>query len=187
MQHKHNYFIPYSGTIGFAGSRNGTVKQTVSGALVATFAELGARFLVGCAPGIDRCFRTVLAASSASAIRSTVHCAFPSRLQAVRQEGLYGVCLVAGAPSAEAAFHRRTVAMVSACSLLVLVPDDPTTGSWGRGSRLAFTTAVQRHIPVFVVTVIPPLCSQKYAVEKGSLFGIVSGYRVVTKEVVHVR
>ena len=87
MQHKHNNFIQYSGTIGFAGSRHGTVKQSVCRALVSSFAAVGSRFIVGCAPGVDRCFRTVLAESSA-AIVSTVHCAFPSRLQAVRQEGL---------------------------------------------------------------------------------------------------
>ena len=97
------------------------------------------------------------------------------------------MCLVADAPSIVAALHRRTVAMVSACSLLVLVPDDPTTGSWGRGSQLAFNTAVQQRIPVFVVTAIPPLGSRNYAVQKGSLFGIVSGYQVVTKETVHER
>ena len=183
MQHKHN-FIPCSGTIGFAGSRHGTVLQ--AGMLVSAFARQNVSFLVGCAAGIDRCFRAALAASPA-AIVSTVHCAFPSRLRSVRQEGLHGVCLVADAPSTAAALHRRTVIMVSACSLLVLLPDDPTTGSWGRGSRLAFHTAVQQHIPVFVVTAIPPLGSRNYAVEKSSLFGIVSGYRVVAKEDVHER
>ena len=186
MQHKQFNLLQYSGTIGFAGSRHGTVKQTVCNALVSVFAKLGSRFLVGCAPGIDRCFRQSLAASSATTV-STVHCAFPSRLQAIRQEGLLGVCLVADAPSSAAALHRRTVTMVSACSLLVLLPDDPTTGSWGRGSRLAFDTAVQQRIPVFVVTAIPPLGSQKYAVQKGSLFGVVYGYRVVAKEAAHVR
>ena len=133
MHHNHNNFIQYSGTIGFAGSRHGTVKQTVSNAIVSAFTEFGSRFLVGCAPGIDRCFRQSLAAASIAS-RCTVYCVFPSRLRSVRQEGLHGVCLVAGAPSTAAALHRRTVAMVSACSLLVLLPDDPTTGSWGKGS-----------------------------------------------------
>ena len=170
----------------FAGSRHGTVKQTVSNVLVSSFARLGSRFLVGCAPGVGRCFRMALAASPAPII-STVRCAFPSRLRSVEQEGLHGVCLVASAPSTAAALHRRTVAMVSRCSLLVLFPDNPITACWGRGSRLAFNTAVQRHIPVFVATAIPPLGSRNYTVEKGSLFGIVSGYRVVAKEAVHVR
>ena len=40
---------------------------------------------------------------------------------------------------------------------------------------------------MFVVTAIEPLGSQKYAVQKGSLFGIVSGYRVVAKESEHVQ
>ena len=186
MQHKHNNFIQYSGAVGFAGSRHGTVKQSVCKALVSAFVEPGLHFLVGCAPGIDHCFRTALTASSVAS-QGTVHCAFPSRLSAVKQEGLYGVCLVADAPSSAAALHRRTVTMVSECSFLILFPDDPTTGSWGKGSQLAFHTAVQQHISVFVVTAIPPLNSQKYGVEKGSLFDIVSGYQVVSKEAVHVR
>ena len=161
----------------FAGSRHGTVPQAE--VLVSAFARQNVSFLVGCAPGIDRCFRMVLAESSAAS-RSTVHCAFPSRLQVIRQEGLLGVCLVAGSPSAAAALHRRTVTMVSACSFLVLFPDNPSAGSWGRGSRLAFDTAVQQQIPEFAVTAIPPLDSRTCVVQKGALFGIVSGYRVVS-------
>ena len=113
MQHKHNNFIQYSGTIGFAGSRHGTVPQ--AGKLVSAFARQDVSFLVGCAPGVDRCFRNALAASPA-AIVSTVHCAFPSLLQAVSQEGLREVCLVAGASSVVATLHRRTAAHSGVCS-----------------------------------------------------------------------
>ena len=179
MQHIPTRSGRHTGIVCFAGSRNGTVQKNVSGGLVSSFTGLGYRFLVGCAPGIDRCFRTSLAASPAAARRSTVHCAFPSRLRPVRQEGLRAVCLVSGAPSAATALHRRTVTMVSQCSLLVLFPDNPATGAWGRGSRLAFNTAVQQHKPVFVVTAIPPLATGQFRVTAVSLFGVVSGFWVL--------
>ena len=134
MQHIPIKSGRHTGIVCFAGSRNGTVQKNVSGGLVSSFTGLGYRFLVGCAPGIDRCFRTSLAASPAAARRSTVHCAFPSRLRPVRQEGLRAVCLVPGAPSAAAALHRRTVTMVSQCSLLVLFPTirQPAPGAGAR-------------------------------------------------------
>ena len=178
MQHKHYYFIQYSDTIGFAGSRHGSVNQQVCSDLISLFAGLGSHFLVGCAPGIDQCFRAAIATSSASS-RSTIHCAFPSRLRAIEKEGLRGMCLVSNAVSAAAALHQRTVTIVSQCSFLVLFPDDPTTGSWGKGSRLAFNTAVQQHKPAFVVTAIPPIATHQFRVTAGSLFGIVSGYWIL--------
>ena len=85
--------------------------------------------------------------------------------------------------SAAAALHWLTVIMVSECSLLVLFPDDPATGSWGRGSRLAFNTAVQHHIPVFAVTAIPPLGTRQFQVEASSLFGVIDGHWVVPQGV----
>jgi hypothetical protein len=69
--------------------------------------------------------------------------------------------------------------MVSECSLLVLFPDDPSTGTWGKGSQLAFNTAVQQHKPVFVVTGIRPVETAQIYVVPASLFGVVSGYWVV--------
>ena len=86
--------------------------------------------------------------------------------------------MVPDAPSAAAALHRRTVAMISESSFLVLFADDPATGSWGKGSRLAFNTAIQQHKSVFVVTAIPPLDTEQLRVTTGSLFGVVSGYWV---------
>ena len=61
-----------SGAVCFVGSRHGMVKRSVSSALVSAFIRLGSRFLVGGAPGIDRCFRQSLAASP-TASRCTVH------------------------------------------------------------------------------------------------------------------
>ena len=68
--------------------------------------------------------------------------------------------------------------MVAACTHLLLVPDDPSTGAWGRGSRLAFRTAVSLKRRIFVVTAIPPLADRYTNVSQASLFGVVSGYLV---------
>ena len=168
--------------VGFAGSRHGTVQEAA--AIVCALAPRGASFLVGCAPGVDHVFRQALVPFAS---RITVHCAFPARARNIAQSGLPAICKVGNAPSAAAALHRRTVAMVADCTHLILVPDDPKTGAWGRGSSLAFRTAVQQHKPVFVVTAIPPQATRSTRVTPVSLCGIVSGYLVVpaSKEAHH--
>ena len=88
--------------VGFAGSRHGSMPQSICNHIVSAFSRHGSSFLVGCAPGIDESFRTALAASRVHD-RCTVHCAFPSRMRAVKQVGLNGVCTVSDAPSAAAA------------------------------------------------------------------------------------
>jgi len=177
---KYNKFGAWSVTQGIvcvAGSRHGKIGEKVCSALVQTFQKLGFRFLVGCAPGVDQCFRQALSDLIPSE-RWTVHCAFPSRAQTFKKDGSPATCTVSDAPSPAAALHRRTVTMISESSFLVLFPDDPATGAWGRGSRLAFNTAVQQHKPVFVVTNIPPLNTKQLQVTADSLFGVVSGYWV---------
>ncbi len=62
---------------------------------------------------------------------------------------------------------------------LVLFPDNPRTGAWGRGSSLAFRTATQQHKRVFVVTGIPPVGTRHTRVIPALLFAVVSGYLVV--------
>ena len=190
---KYNKYGGWSVTQGvacFAGSRRGKVNKKVRTALIQSLQRLGFRFLVGCAPGVDQCFRQTLSDIVPSE-RWTVHCAFPSRAQSIRQEGAPATYTVCNAPTPAAALHRRTVTMVSECSLLVLLPDDPSTGAWGKGSRLAFNTAVQQHKPVFIVTAIPPLNTKQLKVIPGSLFSVVSGYWVaplgvpVREEAVH--
>ena len=177
---KYNHSGTWSaaqGVVCFAGSRRGKVDENVCGALVQSFQNLGFRFLVGCAPGVDRCFRRALS-NLMPTDRWAVHCAFPSRAQQFLNAGTHAICTEGNAPSAGAALHRRTVAMISESSFLVMFPDDPVTGSWGKGSRLAFNTAIQQHIPVFVVTAIPPLGTKQLRVTAGSLLGVVSGYWV---------
>ena len=69
--------------------------------------------------------------------------------------------------------------MVSDCTHLLLFPNDSATGAWGRGSRLAFNTAVRQHKRVFVVTATPPRATGSTRVSAASLFGGVAGYWVV--------
>ena len=160
-----------------AGSRNGALAPATASSLVSSFSLRGYRFAVGCAPGIDGCFRRALAAAQPP-VNATVHCAFPSRLGSVRQSGLHAVCCVGSAPTPASALHRRTVFMVSSATLLVLFPDNPKTGAWGKGSRLAFNTAVRNNIPVFVVTAVAPLANRYCRVVPDTLFGIVPGFKV---------
>ena len=142
---------PTAPVVAFAGSRHGAVKEAA--AIVSELASQGASFLVGCAPGVDLSFRQALVPFAS---RTTVHCAFPSRARHISQTGLEAVCKVGNTPSPAAALHRRTVGMVSACTHLIVFPDNPRTGAWGRGSSLALRTAVQQHKQVFVVTATPP-------------------------------
>ena len=167
---------------GFAGSRRGRVGGEVSLAVLTALVRQGFHFAVGCASGIDLCIRDAVA-SSGLVKQGTVHCAFPSRVREAQSHGLKAVCRVADISSAAAALHWRTIFMVRECSLLVLFPDDPTTGRWGKGSRLAFNTAIQCHIPVFVVTTIPPLGTRQCRVKEGSLFGVIDGLWVVPQGV----
>ena len=177
---KYNKYGGWSVTQGvacFAGSRRGKVNKKVRTALIQSLQRLGFRFLVGCAPGVDQCFRQVLSDLVPSECWC-IHCAFQSRALAFKQEGSRAICTVVNAPSFAAALHRRTVSMVSESSFLVLFPDDPSTGAWGRGSRLSFNTAVQQHKPVFVVTQNPPQHTKQLQVAAGSLSSVVSGYWV---------
>ena len=167
---------------GLAGSRRGLIADEVGTSVVAALSRQGFHVVVGCASGIDGCFRDAVA-RSAFAKRCTVHCAFPSRVGGAEALGLRAVCCVSDVSSAAAALHWRTVLMVRECSLLVLFPDDPKTGTWGKGSRLAFNTAIQCHIPVFVVTGIPPLGTRQFQVEAGSFFGVIDGHWVVPQGV----
>jgi len=161
----------------FAGSRRGTVDPFTADRLVSSLSSLGFSFLVGCAPGIDSCFRDALARhGSANAI---VACAFKHRQ---RRFGSARMCALTVAPeglSPAAALHRRTVWLVRRASLLVLVPDDPITGKWGKGSALAFTTALYNLKPVFVATDQPPDPIPSYIIAAGSLCDLVPGYWVL--------
>ena len=168
-----------SHSVAFAGSRKGALTAADAHALVEGFLHLGFGFLTGCAPGIDRCFRSALTANKEAAERTIIACAFPSRERRYSIGEVFATTVVPDGLSPAAALHRRTVWMVRRCSLLVLLPDDPETGDWGRGSRLAFHTARYNLKPVFLVTKHPPRPSRFEMQLQSNLFGVVDGLWVV--------
>ena len=129
----------------------------------------------GCAPGIDACFRSILTLRPFTG-KSFLACAFAHRARNFSAVGLSSSHVVPGNLSAAAALHRRTTWAVSHCGLLVLFPVDPFTRRWGRGSTLAFSTAVGQQKPVFISSPTPPPASPGYRIIPSSLFGIVSGF-----------
>ena len=165
--------------VAFAGSRNGAVHRDTAAALVEGFRRLGFGFLTGCSTGIDRCFRFAFAANPAVAERAIVACAFPDREKWLTLGEVFATTVVPSGLTPAAALHCRTVWLVRKASLLVLLPDDPRSGRWGRGSRLAFNVARHNLKPVFLVTEQPPKPSVGESMYASNLFGVVDGYWVV--------
>ena len=93
----------------FAGSRNASVTQRVANALIKSFARLGFSFFVGCARGVDQCFRKALANSNYHS-KTFVACAFAQRLN--RSFGLFASVVVPKNVHPKAAFVRRTLKMI---------------------------------------------------------------------------
>ena len=162
----------------FAGSRYKKVSQSVCNSLVQALAKQGFSFLIGCAEGVDRSFRLAISKSQYHD-RCFVACAFRQRLKEHYTCGLFASVVVPKNIPPKAALHRRTVWMVKRCSMVVLFPDNPKDGSWGKGSRLVFKAALYNLKPMFIVSSTPPPRSIHYRVLKSSLFGIVEGYWVV--------
>ena len=166
-------------SVAVAGSRRGTVPAHTASLLVAELSRAGFSFLVGCAPGIDACFRHTLSVSERSREHSFIACAFARRAEAIGQTGLFASVVVPHGVHPKAALRRRTLWMVKRSGFLLLFPDDPATGRWGRGSGLAFRAAVDQLKPVFVVTAKPPAASLSYHLLPASFSRIVDGYWVV--------
>jgi len=162
----------------FAGSRYAELPSRTCSLLISEFARLGFGFLVGCARGVDNSFRRALAHSSYRE-RCFVACAFPQRVKSVSCLGLDAGVVVPQNLQPKAALHRRTLWMVKRCSLVVLFPQNPLNGSWGKGSQLVFRASMYHLKPMFVVSSTPPKKSIHYRVVSSSLFGVVEGYWVV--------
>jgi hypothetical protein len=162
-----------------AGNRHGTLPQETAAALVHRLNQSGFGFLVGCAPGIDRCFRSAVSHNPDARETAFIACAFSGRVGENEAHGLTAGHVVPDGLSAAASLHRRTVWMVKRSVLLILFPDDPETGRWGRGSGLAFRSALLQLKPVFVVTKRRPAKSAHYRVIPDRLYGLVDGYWVV--------
>ena len=162
----------------FAGSRYLEVPSKTCLGLLEGFSHLGFSFYIGCADGVDRCFRRA-AAGSLYRDRCFVACAFPNRLNSAYSYGLFASVVVPENLSPKAALHRRTIWMVKRCSMAVLFPENPLDHSWGKGSKLVLRASMYHLKPVFVVSSNPPKSSIHYRVLSSSLFGVVEGWWVV--------
>ena len=159
----------------FAGSRNGCINPALARGLVAALSDHGFSFVVGCAPGIDACFRSGLSSLPEAAEASFVACAFASRLDASTSGGLFASVVVPAGLSPAAALRRRTLWLVKRAQLLILFPDDPASRRWGRGSSLAFRAATDQLKPAFVVSQKAPPAAPHYRLFPGTLCGLVKG------------
>ena len=168
--------------VAFAGSRRGSLTRSVSSSIVHALHALDLSLLTGCASGIDECFRRAMAHKPFEQ-HAMVACAFESGARKADAEGLLGIPVVPVGLSPAAALHRRTVWMVRRCGLLVLFPADPVFGHWGRGSTLAFRTAVYNLKPVFVSAPSAPKPSSLHNIYPASLFGIVPGFWIVPHQI----
>jgi hypothetical protein len=158
-----------TGRVLFAGSRNLFIPRQICNDLIYQFGRLGFAFLTGCAKGVDESFRHALAESDFKDT-SIVACAFKDRAE--RLKGVYPLYVVPDGLHPKAALAKRTLWMTSRCSLLILFPSNPI----GRGSALAFKSAIYNNKPVFVITSTRPEESDLYSVYPSSLFGVVEGF-----------
>jgi hypothetical protein len=162
-------FAVETGRVAFAGSRHGHVEPETCRLLVERLGSLGFSFITGCAGGIDACFRTALAESRYRE-QALVACAFRRRAESLR--GLYPLYVVPDGLHPKVALAKRTLWVVSRCEWLILFPSDPI----GKGSALAFRSAIMQSKPVFVAGGSTPRESDLYTVYPSSLFGIIEGW-----------
>jgi len=180
-KHTQKTFFSFSvlpTSVMFAGSRDAELPAELCKGLIEGFAQLGFSFYVGCASGVDACFRKALSHLAYRDI-SFVACAFASRTKPSVSYGLYASVVVPKNLSPKAALRRRTLWMVKRASLAVLFPQRPSDGSWGRGSQLVFRACLYQLKPLFVVSSRRPPLSAHYRVLRSSLFGVVDGWWVV--------
>ena len=152
-----------------AGSRKRFIDKQVCSDLISAFGSLGFSFLTGCAKGVDECFRHTLATSD-YADTTIVACAFKERAQKLR--GIYRLIVAPQGLPPRVALAKRTLWMTSRCTMLLLFPSDPI----GKGSALAFKSAIMNNKPVFVVSSSRPKDSDLYSVYPSNLFGTVNGF-----------
>ena len=162
-----------------AGSRHGAVAPQTAAGLVAHLCKAGFGLLIGCAPGIDASFRNAVSRNEDARETSFIACAFANRVGQSEAQGLTAGVVVPDGLSAAATLRRRTLWMVKRSVLLLLFPDDPATGRWGKGSRLAFDAALFQLKPVFVVTAKRPANSPHHRIIADSFFGVTDGYWAV--------
>ncbi len=162
-------FSVENGRVLFAGSRNMSISHQVCNDLISAFGHLDFSFLTGCASGVDESFRKALAESEYKN-SSIVACAFKKRAESLK--GVYPLYVVPDGLSPKVALAKRTLWMTARCSLLIFFPSEPI----GRGSALAFKSAIYNNKPVFIVSKTKPKESSLYTVYSSSLFGVVEGF-----------
>jgi hypothetical protein len=155
------------------------VPAPTAGLLVAGLTQLGFAFLVGCASGVDARFRYTLSLSNEAEEHTFVACAFQKRVAEIGRTGLFASVVVPQSASPRAALRRRTLWLAKRTDLLMLFPDDPETGHWGRGSALASCAARDQLKPAFVVTTRPPAQTLSCHLLPDRFFGFLDGYWVV--------
>jgi len=101
-----------------------------------------------------------------------------SGARAVSSYGLSACSVVPPGLSPKAALRRRTLWLAKCCVMAVVFPLDPTTGTWGAGSRLAYRACLEQLKPVFVVCPEAPREADCYRVVRSCLYGV-EGYWVV--------
>ncbi len=166
-----DFTIPHDCVL-FAGSRHLSIDRQVCNDLINEFGSLGFSFLDGCAKGVDESFRDALAESDYADL-TTVACAFNSKVK--KFLGAFKLYAFKEDLPPRVALAKRTLWMTSNCSLLILFPSIP----FGKGSSLAFKSALKSKKHVFVVLDKELSLPENYKVFKSSLFGIVNGYRLI--------
>src|SRR6056297_3022608 len=77
-----------------AGSRNGMIDPQEAERVAGALAAAGLSFLVGCATGVDACFRLTLAERPEWSESTFVACAFADRLRSSASRGLFASVVV---------------------------------------------------------------------------------------------
>jgi hypothetical protein len=165
----------------FAGRSNQVLDQRKSNLLVQGFHHAGFSCATGCATGVDESFRKAFSVEFSEATPDLVACAFEKRTLESQELGIPCSYVAKSYMYPHEALRHRTMWLVKQCSLLVLFPDDPKTGTWGKGSRLAFHTAKRLGKPSFVVSAKPPLDDQETITQEANLFGLFWGTWVIPK------
>jgi len=180
VPHKNGFHdLTVDSRVMFTGSRHGRLPRKITETLVMALAKEGFSFFVGCAKGIDYSFRLALSNLNMHE-RSFVACAFVGRADLRNTLGLPASMVVEEFLPPKIALHERTVYLVKNTSLAIVFPDNPLSGFWGKGSKLVIRECVNRGKPVFVVSEKMLTDSNEYKLLPSSLYGIVSGYWVLS-------
>lgn len=171
------------GPVAFAGSRNSGVSPLTCSLLFQILSSLDFSFMTGCASGVDHSFRDAMTDSIFTG-QSLVACAFKKRFELAQAQGLNASFVTSPNLHPVPALRNRTIWLVDNSVMLFLFPDDPKSGQWGKGSTLAFNTAVKKRIPIFTVTTKPPPGSLHYYVIKNDFFGIIQGYWIIPADII---